>query len=517
MRTINGTSRAEPWIMLARAHSACLIGIESFPLVVEAQLTKGLPGFDLVGLPDRSARECIVRVKAALTASGFELPPRHIVVNVAPSEVRKTSPGLDLPVALAVLGAIGVVPDGALADRFVLGELSLGGAIRAVPGGLAQVRGAAARGLASALLSPDQRDASLACGIERRGAPTLVDAVMYLRGKQELDTVRAPDESRQAQVALPELEDVVGQEGAKRALVIAAAGNHAILLCGAPGTGKTMLARRLVGLLPAPSDEDALTIATIASAAGLPSVDRRHRPFRAPHHTASASAIVGGGDPIRPGEITLAHGGVLFLDELPEFRRDALECLRTTMEQAVVTVVRAHGRATMPASPLVVGAMNPCPCGYLGDPKRLCVCTPDKVDRYRSRISGPILDRFDLHVSVPRIAAAAFTGAAAVGGSSADVRAQIDAARETLASRRGASAESPRELVASLAPDAARMLERAVDRLGLSGRVHTKLVRVARTIAALSNSTTPSAENVAEALVYRGFDRTRSSAPTTSV
>lgn len=493
--------------MLARTETGCLLGIEAHPIVVEAQVGKGLPVLDLVGLPDRSSRECVVRVKSALAASGFELPPSHLVVNVAPSDLRKTSSGFDLPVALAILGAIGVLPGDRIEGLFSLAELSLSGELRPVPGGLVQLRSASLRGLRRAVVATDQHDAALASGIEVAAGQTLRQVVEALRLRGELPRLE-PRAIASAPPRTEDLADVLGQEAAKRALVLAAAGEHALILSGPPGSGKTMLARRLVGLLPPPSASEAMTIATIASAAGLREPAGHGRPFRAPHHTASASAISGGGDPIRPGEVTLAHGGVLFLDELPEFRRDVIEGLRTTMEQGAITIVRAHGRATMPARPLVVAAMNPCACGFSGDPKKLCTCTPDRLLRYRSRLSGPLLDRFDLHVVVPRPSSRLF--------STERPTECTEAARRRVLEARALLAESgsadPRSIALSLSSDAKRLLERSVERLGLSARVHAKVLRVARTVAALRNSTVPAAEDVAEALQYRGLDA-RSSAP----
>jgi len=500
--------------VLATAHTACLMGIEAHPVEVEVRLGEGLPGFDIVGLPERAVKESRIRVRAALSSIGFSFPPRHLVLNLAPGDLRKTGSGLDLAVAASVLAACGGVSSEQLPSTLLIGELSLSGELRPVRGVLALLRSARSAGLANAIIPEASRsEARWVEGLSVHVARHIGEVVQWLNAEAPLPEVPGFDEKEAFEAerrgAEPghDLCSVRGQQAAKRALEIAAAGDHHMLLVGSPGAGKTMLARALPSILPPPTAEEALEIATIASTAGLRSaavVAGRTRPFRAPHHTASATAIVGGGEPIRAGELTLAHRGVLFLDELPEFRRDAIETLRTTMEEGEVVISRARQRVRLPASPLVIAAMNPCPCGYHGDPTRFCGCGPSQIARYRGRVSGPLLDRFDLQVAVPRVSATAMRKAAP-GEASSEVRRRVRAARARLGAR--TAGPSLQSLTAGVEAPALSLLELGVERLKMSARAYVKALRIAHTIAALDGAESVAPAHTAEALQYRVLDR----------
>jgi magnesium chelatase family protein len=488
-----------------------LVGIDALPVEVEVDVGAGLPGFQVVGLPDAAVQEARERVRVAISNSGYKFPSKKVIVNLAPASVRKEGPAFDLPIALGVLAASGVLPPGRLDATGVVGELSLDGSLRPVRGALSMAEGAGREGI-EALVLPRANAAEAAAigGPSVFGARSLREAAGLVAGEDGAEPERpAAAVDGDGALEVEDLADVRGQGHARRAMEVAAAGAHNLLLSGPPGSGKTMLARRMPGILPPLSRSESIEVTKVMSAAGLVPEGgslARVRPFRAPHHTISASGLVGGGSNPRPGEVSLAHHGVLFLDELPEFGRQVLEVLRQPLEDGHVTISRVAGTVTYPARFTLVCSMNPCPCGYLGDERRRCRCSAGQIERYAARLSGPLLDRLDLFVDVPRLSRTELRDGEPAE-SSAEVRARVAAARERQVARQGVAnaALSGRALREHciLGVDAEAIFSRAIDRMALSGRAHDRVLRVARTIADLSGEDEIAAEHLAEALNYR--------------
>jgi magnesium chelatase family protein len=495
---------------LAVVYSRALAGVDAPLVTVEAHLANGLPSFTIVGLPEAEVKEAKDRVRAALQNARFEFPARRITVNLAPADLPKESGRFDLPIALGILAASDQLPGRALPDCEFAGELALTGELRPVRGALAMALSAARASRAFVLPEANAREAALVEEAAVYPARSLLDVCAHLAGRVPL--ARCVDRPTVNGWHHPDLAEVRGQLHARRALEIAAAGGHSLIMVGPPGTGKSMLAERLPGILPPMTREEALAAAAVQSlgSAGFDVSNWARRPFRAPHHTASAVALVGGGSQPRPGEISMAQHGVLFLDELPEFDRRVLEVLREPLESARISVSRAARQAEFPADFQLVAAMNPCPCGFLGDPNGRCHCTPDQVARYRRRISGPLLDRIDLQVEVPAVPQEDLARGVH-GEPSAAVRERVAAARARQLARQGRpnAALGAREMDRYCAPDAggATVLKQAISRLGLSARAYHRVLKVARTIADLAEAGTLTTAHVAEAIQYRRFDR----------
>ena len=493
---------------LAVLSSRALVGLAAPEVSVEVHLANGLPAFTLVGLPDVEVREARDRVRAALQTSQFEFPQRRITVNLAPADLPKEGGCFDLPIALGILAASGQIPADALAHHEFSGELSLSGELRPVRGALALARQAAERGRTLILPAANAAEAALVQGVTILPAPSLLAVVAHLCRHTPLEPYAGPPLAPPP--AYPDLADVKGQVQARRALEVAASGQHSLLFYGPPGTGKSMLAQRLPGLLPPLSDAEALETAAIHSVEGSFHAARwRQRPIRAPHHSASTAALVGGGSTPRPGEISLAHNGVLFLDELPEFDRRVLEALREPLESGHITISRAARRAEFPARFQLVAAMNPCPCGFHGHPDGRCRCTPEQIARYRGKLSGPLLDRIDLLLEVPMLPVADLQAAPA-GEPSAVVRERVARCRQLQLARQGKpnAGLAGAEIDAFCQPDAAgsKLLQSAIERLGLSARGYHRILKVARTIADMNAATSVGAAHVAEAIQSRrGF------------
>ena len=506
--------------MLAKIKSSAVVGVEALPVIVEVDISNGLPAFSTVGLAEGAVRESRERVKAAIKNSGYDFPNRRITVNLAPANLKKEGAGYDLPMALGILVASEILKSEKLEKYSIIGELSLDGSIRSAKGILPMAIAAQKAGLEGILVPiANREEASVVAGIKVIGVKTLYEAVEFLIGTMELPhtTIDLKDIFKNNENYEVDFDEVKGQEHVKRAMEIAAAGTHNILMKGPPGSGKTMLARRLPTILPDLTFEEALETTKIYSVMGLlkngtPLISSR--PFRAPHHTISDAGLIGGGQIPKPGEVSLAHNGVLFLDESPEFKKNVLEVLRQPVEDGTVTISRAASSLNFPARFILVIAFNPCPCGYLGDMKHNCKCTPTQVQRYESRLSGPLLDRIDMHLEVPSVPYKDMSSADS-GESSALIKERVQQARSIQKKRfeqrknyysNGQMTPKDIKKFCILDTPSEKLLEQAVDRLGLSARSYHRILKISRTIADLDQSENLQNKHIAEAVQYRRLD-----------